>query len=139
MAWIWIILAVVYLLSPYDLIPGVHGLAWMDDIIVLVLLYRYLSKLKNLRSSGRPAFENRQQTSDRSQNQDRQNKTVSKTPYEILGLSPGANRKEIKAAYRQLAGQYHPDKVTHLGEEFRALAEKRFKEIQQAYDKLMGS
>jgi DnaJ-class molecular chaperone len=36
-----------------------------------------------------------------------------------------------------LAGQYHPDKVSHLGEEFRQLAEKRFKEIQVAYQELI--
>ena len=32
--------------------------------------------------------------------------------------------------------KYHPDRVMHLGEEFRALADKRFKEIQQAYMEL---
>jgi DnaJ like chaperone protein len=31
---------------------------------------------------------------------------------------------------------YHPDKVIHLGEEFRELAENRFKEIQKAYQEL---
>ena len=30
--------------------------------------------------------------------------------YEILGLQPGADSGEIKAAFRRLAKQYHPDK-----------------------------
>ena len=58
-------------------------------------------------------------------------------PYEILGIDQSASQEEIKHAYRQLAGKYHPDKVTHLGEEFRALAEKRFKDIQRAYSELV--
>ena len=61
--------------------------------------------------------------------------TIPKTPYEILEF-PGASQDEIKAAYKKLADKYHPDKVEHLGEEFKALAEERFKEIQEAYEKL---
>ena len=42
--------------------------------------------------------------------------------------------EEIKKAYRKLSMQYHPDKVRHLGEEFRLVAEEKMKEINQAYD-----
>ena len=42
----------------------------------------------------------------------------------------------FKKVYRQLANKYHPDKVQHLGEEFKELAENRFKEIQTAYREL---
>jgi DnaJ-class molecular chaperone len=55
----------------------------------------------------------------------------------VLGVGRNATSEQIKQAYRQLANQYHPDKVIHLGEEFRELAEKRFKEIQEAYQKLI--
>ncbi|MGB3225952.1 MAG: DnaJ domain-containing protein, partial [Desulforhopalus sp.] len=37
-------------------------------------------------------------------------------------------------AYRTLSMQYHPDKVRHLGDEFRAVAENKMKEINAAYD-----
>jgi DnaJ like chaperone protein len=30
--------------------------------------------------------------------------------------------------------QYHPDKVAHLGDEFRGIAEEKMKEINAAYD-----
>ncbi|MBU0985845.1 MAG: DnaJ domain-containing protein, partial [Proteobacteria bacterium] len=53
-----------------------------------------------------------------------------------LNVSRNASAAEIKKAYRELAGKYHPDKVQHLGEEFRKLAENRFKEIEAAYRKL---
>ena len=54
--------------------------------------------------------------------------------YAILGLSPGASFTEIKAAYRKLSMQYHPDKVGHLGEEFKKVAEEKMKEIHNAYE-----
>lgn len=51
--------------------------------------------------------------------------------YKILGVSTQASDKEIKAAYRKLAKQYHPDAVKdHPG-----LTEKMY-EIQRAYEVL---
>ncbi|NVM56590.1 MAG: J domain-containing protein [Desulfobacterales bacterium] len=58
-------------------------------------------------------------------------------PYNILGVQRGASEEEIKAAYKRLAAQYHPDKVQHLGMEFQELAHKKFVTIQRAYDLLM--
>lgn len=48
--------------------------------------------------------------------------------YEILGLSKQASEREIKAAYRKLAHQYHPDK--NPGDK---AAEEQFKEASEAY------
>ncbi|MFP4520530.1 MAG: TerB family tellurite resistance protein [Fibrobacterota bacterium] len=56
--------------------------------------------------------------------------------YGILGLKKSASKEEINKAYRELAKKYHPDKVSHLGPEFRELAENKFREINQAYDRL---
>ena len=56
--------------------------------------------------------------------------------FDTLGLAPGASFAEIKAAYRQLSQQYHPDKVSHLGEEFRQVAEEKMKELNIAYQYL---
>jgi DnaJ like chaperone protein len=53
--------------------------------------------------------------------------------FAILGLAPGVDFAEIKAAYRKLSMQYHPDKVEHLGEEFKKVAEEKMKEINNAY------
>jgi len=54
--------------------------------------------------------------------------------YAILGLAPGADFADIKAAYRKLSMQYHPDKVGHLGAEFKTMAEEKMKEINNAYE-----
>jgi molecular chaperone DnaJ len=51
--------------------------------------------------------------------------------YESLGLQRGASDKEIKAAFRRLAKECHPDRCN--GD---ANAEKRFKEINEAYEAL---
>ena len=54
--------------------------------------------------------------------------------YGVLGLDSGADFAAIKKAYRKLSMQYHPDKVAHLGDEFKGVAEEKMKEINAAYD-----
>ena len=58
-----------------------------------------------------------------------------RTSYKILGLNQQATDSEIKLAYRNLATKFHPDKVSHLGEEFTKIAEEKFKSINDAYQK----
>ena len=53
-----------------------------------------------------------------------------------LGLSRGATAAEIKQTWRKLSLENHPDRVAHLGEEFRKLAEERMRRINAAYDVL---
>jgi curved DNA-binding protein len=50
--------------------------------------------------------------------------------YDILGVKPDASEAEIKAAYRKLARQFHPDKNKEAG------AEERFKAINEANEAL---
>jgi len=50
--------------------------------------------------------------------------------YEVLGLTKGASKEEIKKAYRKLSKQYHPD----INKEANAV--DKFKEISEAYEVL---
>lgn len=54
--------------------------------------------------------------------------------YKILGIDPNATDEEVKKAYREMAKKNHPDLVSNLGEDVRQAAEKKFQEINQAYE-----
>ena len=55
---------------------------------------------------------------------------------DVLWVSEEAGEQEIRAAHRSQLAKYHPDKVTHLGDEFYELASSRTREIIQAFDYL---
>jgi hypothetical protein len=142
------ILALLYTFWPIDFIPDwLIGAGWLDDLTLLAALWYFYFYKKG------PYFTNRSYSRSNTHRQTHQNNqgrfqgekengdqpSDGNNPYKILGIEPTADKEQIKQAYRHLANQYHPDKVAHLGKEFQVLAEKRFKEIQQAYQQLMGS
>lgn len=145
---ILIVLALLYVLNPFDILPDfIVGWVWLDDIAILGLLWRYLYTQMKKRATFQKYHQSTRNASDFSSghaHNDKESRAHTDSeefanewdPYVILGIDRSASPEDIKHAYRQLAGQYHPDKVMHLGEEFKALAEKRFKEIQQAYNQL---
>ncbi|MFO7789524.1 MAG: TerB family tellurite resistance protein [Bacteroidota bacterium] len=56
--------------------------------------------------------------------------------YKILEIDKNASVDEIKKAYRKMAVKYHPDKVTHLGEDFQHFAKEKFQKVNEAYETL---
>jgi DnaJ like chaperone protein len=145
-----LVLALLYVLSPYDLFPDmVIGWGWIDDVVVLGFLWRYFYLMKKKRervqkyyqsgqhnTHGDNYYKNAGSENNSRSNARARNYSVLWDPYKVLEIDKGASQDDIKRAYRQLAGKYHPDKVEHLGDEFKVLAEKRFKEVQQAYQEL---
>jgi DnaJ-domain-containing protein 1 len=61
---------------------------------------------------------------------------VDSSPYDILGVRPGASADQIRSAYRQRLAEYHPDKVATLGKELRDLALTKTETIIAAYQTL---
>jgi len=57
-------------------------------------------------------------------------------PHGVLGVPRDATLEQIKAAYRTLIVQYHPDKVAQLGPELRQLAAEKSRQINDAYQML---
>lgn len=56
--------------------------------------------------------------------------------YKVLNCTPESADAEIKASYKKLVKDFHPDSIVSKGlpEEFTDFATKRFREIQEAYD-----
>ena len=143
-----IIIGLIYALSPYDILPDfLMGWGWLDDILLLYILWRVFKTIGQKPSdfqnfyykSRRSSHYNQGSSQKDSHGTNRfQKENASKDPYAVLNVPKDASQEEIKKAYRRLANKYHPDKVLHLGDEFRELAEQRFKEIEEAYRELIS-
>lgn len=59
-------------------------------------------------------------------------------PFTTLGLEPKASNAELKARYRQLVAEHHPDRLIGRGvpPEFVTIAERKLAAINAAYDRL---
>jgi len=57
--------------------------------------------------------------------------------YAILGLKPTASLDDIIKAYKTKAKEYHPDKVSHLGEKLKKLAQLEFDRVNKAKEYLI--
>lgn len=158
---ILVLLGLAYLISPADVIPEMYlpWIGWIDDSLVMWSLYHLLRygrlpafffKKGTKQSPGnsrkgtaaaqktfRKAAPNRPKATGRSTKKKGSDRPRTfKSPYEILGVEKSASWADIQTAYKHKAKQYHPDKLSHLGEEFSTLANEKFLEIQQAYAKL---
>lgn len=58
--------------------------------------------------------------------------------YELLGVPVTADRETIEKAFRARSLACHPDKVAHLDEDFRVLAEQKFKRLVEAFRLVNG-
>lgn len=139
MNWFWRILTylggIVYIVSPIDIVTDILPImGWIDDLILLGLTIWFVNKyLPRYRHT---TYQQRTTHSKREEASYTQTEQFNEDPYTILGVPRNATQEEIKKAYHELAAKYHPDKVDHLGEEFKELAHKKFVQIQRAYQSL---
>jgi DnaJ like chaperone protein len=63
---------------------------------------------------------------------------VNDKAYAVLKSSKADSNDQIKANYRKLVADYHPDKIASKGlpEEFTKFAQDKFVEIQNAYEEI---
>lgn len=57
--------------------------------------------------------------------------------YEVLGVKPGVSDRELKAAHRDLAKVWHPDRFAH-DPRLQEKAQEKLKEINEAYEQLIS-
>ena len=107
--------------------------------LLLPLLYRLLLYILH----GKAAFRQRpveprpQSPPPKSDHHSRPDQTEAKQdPFTVLGVARNATFEEIKSAYRTKMREYHPDKVASLGAELRELAERKAKQINEAFEAL---
>ncbi|WP_035236886.1 DnaJ domain-containing protein [Desulfobacter vibrioformis] len=158
---ILVLLGLAYLISPADAIPEMYlpWVGWIDDSLVILCLYHLIryGRLPSFlfKKGTKQSFEKKNQdtetaktfrkdapnrsssrsnpTGQSAQKNSFANTSTVKSPYEILGVDKSASWPKIQNAYKSKIKQYHPDKLSHLGEEFSNLANEKFLEIQQAY------
>lgn len=57
--------------------------------------------------------------------------------YDVLGVKPGVSDRELKAAHRDLAKVWHPDRFLH-DPRLQEKAQDKLKEINEAYEQLLS-
>jgi len=132
---LFFLIALIYLVSPIDLIPDHFGwISRIDDLAVMVYLWWKYKKITR-GQQGNPSRESR---GPGPQVEQPRTKLI-QTPYEVLGVLPTASGEELESRYKILMTQYHPDKVAHLGPELRTLAHEKTLEIKGAYERILAT
>ena len=103
-----------------------------EDLQILQTDFIYLKNAYNYMYNRRYS---QQDSSNQSSSYIRKN-DPQESDYAVLGVKSTDSNEEIKAAYRRLAIANHPDKVLHLGETAHKEAEKRFSQINEAYNRI---
>ncbi len=119
-------------LSPGEIVSIVVGLAGGFWLVSRVME----ADFSDDNPSEDPAPDRRQGSSDEPRAEDVSGAGAFRpsTWWSVLDVLPTATRDEIALAYKRKISQYHPDKVAQMGEEIRAVAERKSKEVNAAYE-----
>ena len=117
--------ALLYVIFPGDL-DFVPFFGRLDDLLFVILaLYYYRKRRRELQGPGGSAGERRGRPTP-----------AEEDPYTVLGVRQDDDGETVKRAYRELLGKYHPDRVQHLGEEFREMAAAKSRAINLAWERI---
>ena len=120
----WLIVLIVYILSPLDLHP-----LFLDDLIasgvLFYLLYRNVKQKK-------------QRIYSYSSGQSQENRAHEhfglQEAFRLLDVKPDTPWQEIKKAYKEKITRSHPDKVAHMSEELQEKAKELTLMLNKALD-----
>jgi DnaJ-domain-containing protein 1 len=129
--YLWIILLVIYIISPFDAHPLV-----LDDLIASGFLFYMLYKNSRQKKQQQQYYQHSGQSQSSHQTPDNESTgpLTLKKAYRLLGVDSNTPLDEIAKAYRNKMTQSHPDKVTHLSEELQAKAKELTLQLNEAYD-----
>ena len=136
--YLYIGLGAAYFILPWDFdMAGFIGR--LDDLAVIAFLYYRYQKIKKEQSQPQQDTNEQQQTRTEDQRQQSRQKQESTSqqgndPYVVLGVSREDSLSHIEKRYKELARQYHPDRVNHLGPELQDMAHQKMLAIQEAYE-----
>ena len=115
--YIWLILLILYILSPFDAHPHIF-----DDIIAAALLFYLLYRNAKQKRQRNYAYSDGQSQEDK-KNESRRPLNLEEA-HKLLGINPTASWEEVKKAYKEKIILSHPDKVNHLSEELQEKAKE---------------
>jgi uncharacterized membrane protein YkvA (DUF1232 family) len=152
-----IIGALLYIFSPIDLIPDfIPVVGLLDDAAVLGLCLNSIGRdLKNYEIWKQQSSNNYRKMNSQKESTSTKNKTSSydyqeksntnENDTKIVELCTffkidysNLNKETLKKSYHTMMTQYHPDKVNNLADEFKELAGKKSKEINEKYEELLS-
>jgi DnaJ-domain-containing protein 1 len=125
--YIWLIILIIYIISPRDLFPG-----FIDDIIALgaIMYIRY----RNARQRGRAGYSGERRGPHTDAGPTTAHGLSLNEAYDLLGVDRNATWEEIRKAYREKIAKSHPDKVSHLSEELQEKAKELTLKLNKAID-----
>jgi len=111
--------------------PG-PGMSWLD------FAFEVASRAaKKLRAEYRAGREGQPSSADSQRRAEGPPPAALPPWWEVLGVPRGASLGEIIAAYRESIAKNHPDKVTHLSDKLRQVAEQETRRINAAYEEAL--
>jgi DnaJ-domain-containing protein 1 len=127
----WIILLIIYIVSPIDAHPLV-----LDDLIATGILFWMLyknSKQKKKQREYQSYYSSSGQSQGDASSGSQEPLTLDKA-YALLGIGPEASLQKVKKAYKEKIAVSHPDKVSHLSTELQEKAKELTLRLNNALD-----
>jgi len=129
-----IILAIFYVIFPYDFIPDYLGrVGRVDDVLVLVIII-WIFFFKPLFDELKNSFKKNASSRTAGSSSNEQNRDYQTQAFQILNIQPTDDISVVKKGYHEIIKLYHPDRLEGLGPELRQLALEKTRDINEAYD-----